>query len=600
MFAAPTYFFLGMMATLLATAFGRSLLGSLPESADSFPLPETESIAGFALVFLILRAFASGGAAVTGVEAISNGVPAFRAPEWKNAITTLMWMGLLLGGMFLGLSVLAVHLQVVPDPHEEVTVVAQIASAVFGGSNLGEALYVMLQVATMLILVLAANTSFADFPRLASFHAGDRFLPSQLTRFGDRLVFSNGIIALAIAAAVLVIVFKASVTNLIPLYAIGVFTSFTFSQAGMAKHHLTQREPGWRRGLAINGFGALVTAIMTLIIAATKFVDGAYVILVAIPLMLFCLLKVNRHYEETAASMNAPERRGLVGDMPRQLVVIPVGKPGPDNLYATAYANRLYPQEVRILHVGKPGLSVDELTKNWSDLGEIVDARLGEHSTAREIRNYVRELRGRSDDDELINVVIPETVRHLGWRHLLRKWRVQRIKADLVGEADVVVTNVAHHSGYEELEPVALPPDKRRGLIDGWRHVAIVLVAGVNNATARSLRYGLSLRADELRCVHVAVDEQQAGTLRDEWNVWGPGPELEILESPYRQISRPIHRWVRAILEEKPQTFVTLVIPEFVVRKWWHRFLHNQTALTLKGTFLFEPSVVVSSVPYRL
>ena len=248
LFAAPTYFFIVMMFALLGVGFFQLLTGSLPDNASQFPVPEAQGYAGLALVFLVLRAFASGGAAVTGVEAISNGVPAFRSPEWKNAITTLMWMGILLGTMFLGLSVLASHLEIVPDPHEKVTVIAQIARTVFGEGGLGQVLFIGLQAGTMLILVLAANTSFADFPRLASFHAGDHFLPRQLTRYGDRLVFSNGIVVLAGFAALLVWVFDASVTRLIPLYAIGVFTSFTFSQAGMAKHHVTEQGAGLAQG----------------------------------------------------------------------------------------------------------------------------------------------------------------------------------------------------------------------------------------------------------------------------------------------------------------------------------------------------------------
>jgi amino acid transporter len=598
MFATPTYFFLMMMAILLGTSFFKLFFGSLPEHASRFEIPETQSFTTFALVWLVLKAFASGGAAVTGVEAISNGVPAFKEPQWRNAITTLMWMGSLLGTMFLGLSILAARMHIVPDPHEKVTVNAQIARTVFGESGMGEALFVLVQLATMLILVLAANTSYADFPRLASFHAGDHFLPRQLTRYGDRLVFSNGIIVLAAFAGLLIIVFKASVTNLIPLYAIGVFTSFTFSQSGMAKRHRTRREEGWRKGLAINGFGAVVTAVMTVIIAATKFTSGAYIILIAIPVMLFCLIKVNRHYEEAEASLNAPERRGPMLDVPRQRVVIPVGARGPDNTYAVAYANRLLPVDVRLFHAGGTGTSVDYLMENWGDLGEVVDARLKQHDTATEIRDYVREMGAESEEHAVINVIIPETVRNATWRHLLRKWHVQRIKAALVAEADVVVTNVTYHAGYEEFEPIVEREGAHR--VGGWRHVAVVLVSGVHNASARSLRYALSLRADELRCLHVEVDEKDSAEVRRKWDEFGSDLPLEVLESPYRQISRPVQAFVRSILEERSRTFVTIVLPEFVVRRWWHRLLHNQTALTLKGTFLFEPSVVVSSVPYRL
>jgi amino acid transporter len=598
-FALPTYFFLLMMAVLLGASFFKLLTGTLPEHVSAFPLPETNSLAGFALMFVVLRAFASGGAAVTGVEAISNGVPAFKPPEWKNAITTLMWMGTLLGAMFLGLSILAAQMHVVPDPDEQVTVLAQIARTAFGQSALGDVLFVLVQVATMLILVLAANTSYADFPRLASFHAGDQFLPRQLTRYGDRLVFSNGILVLSAFAILLLILFQASVTKLIPLYAIGVFTSFTFSQAGMAKRHRTLREPGWKKGLAINGFGAVVTAVMTLIIAATKFLAGAWIILIAIPVMLVALLRVNHHYLEAAVSLNDLERRGPVRDLPRQRVVIPVHRPGPEDVYAVAYAERVFPLETRIVHFAPEGTGIDTMLEAWGDLGQILELRPRTRSIAREIRDLARELRAGSDEAALINVIIPEEVRHRGWRHILHTRHVQRIKSTLVAEADVVVTSVAHHAGYEALEPVGHPDDVRRAM-EGWRHVAVVLVSGVHNATAKSIRYAQSLRADEVRHLHVQVNEAESARVREAWTDRFPDLPLEVLESPYRQIGRPIHGWVRAILEEHPRTFVTIVIPEFVVRKRWHQLLHNQTALTLKRAFLFEPSVVVSSVSYRL
>jgi amino acid transporter len=599
LFAAPTYFFLVMMFTLLGVGSFQLLTGSLPDNASQFPVPDAQNYAGLALVFLVLRAFASGGAAVTGVEAISNGVPAFRPPEWKSAITTLMWMGALLGAMFLGLSIMASRLEIVPDPHEKVTVIAQIARAVFGEGGLGQVLFVALQAGTVLILVLAANTSFADFPRLASFHAGDHFLPRQLTRYGDRLVFSNGIVALAGFAALLVWLFDASVTRLIPLYAIGVFTSFTFSQAGMAKHHVTRKEQGWRKGLAINGFGAVVTAVMTLIIAATKFADGAYIILIAIPVMLVGLLRVNHHYKEASTALRDPSRRVPIHDLPTQSVVIPVGRPGPEDNYAVAYSRRLFPREIRLFHAAPAGTSVDYLSDSWGHLDEVIDGRLRQRDLRTEVRNYVREIQAGSEGDHnLVNVIIPETVTRPGWAHVLHNLRVQRIKAALVREKDVVVTNVTAHAGYEDLEPVG-PPVPRQ-LVAEWRHVSIVLVAGVNNATARALRYGLSLQADELRCLHVEVERTEADRVLREWQEWDMRVPLQVLESPYRQIARPLHAYVRAILEERPRTFVTLVIPEFVERSWWHRFLHSQTALTLKGVFLFEPSVVVSAVPYQL
>ncbi|HEY1737336.1 MAG TPA: APC family permease, partial [Acidimicrobiia bacterium] len=270
-FAIPTYFFIGMGALLLAVGFFKWFNGDLsmlhPGMAHGvWPAgsikrkggPGSGLLYGAAL-FVVLRAFASGGAAVTGVEAISNGVTAFRKPEWLNARKALFIMGGTLGTLFLGLSLLSTKVKPAVFASGTPTVISQIAQEVFGGRN---ALYGAMQIATLLILVLAANTSFADFPRLASFHAGDNFMPKQLTKRGHRLVFSNGIIALAACAAGLVIVTDAKVDRLIPLYAIGVFTSFTLSQAGMTKHHWTKREPSWRKGIVINGIGAVLSFVV--------------------------------------------------------------------------------------------------------------------------------------------------------------------------------------------------------------------------------------------------------------------------------------------------------------------------------------------------
>jgi amino acid transporter len=252
-FALPTYGFLISMFLMIGVGVARALFGG---GLHHVPVEDPHALAatGSAGLFLILHAFASGGAAMTGVEAISNGVPAFKPPEWKHARETLMVMGTCLGIMFVGISWMAMKMHVVPNEHS--TVIAQIAKGAFGTGVAGHVLFLMVQAFTMLILVLAANTSFADFPRLASFHAEDAFMPKQLTKRGHRLVFSNGIVALACAGAVLVVVFQADVTHLIPLYAIGVFTSFTLSQTGMAIRHLRLREPKWRTGLLINGSGA--------------------------------------------------------------------------------------------------------------------------------------------------------------------------------------------------------------------------------------------------------------------------------------------------------------------------------------------------------
>src|SRR4051812_8271949 len=304
-FAVPTYFFMAMMALLIVVGVAGMLTGSLPTASEHAPGLVTFGSAGDGLfygaaIFVILKAFASGGAAVTGVEAISNGGAAFKKPEWKNARSTLVVMGCALGAMFLGLSILAAHMKVAPYQDGTPTVISEVGRLAFGGGALGNALYYALQAATMLILVLAANTSFADFPRLASFHAGDNFMPKQLTKRGHRLVFSNGIIALSVAAIFLVIVTQAKVDRLIPLYAIGVFTSFTLSQAGMAKHHWTLRETGWRRGLVINGIGAFLSFVVLVVVGITKFTHGAWAIIVIVPILVVLLVRLNRQYEAEA------------------------------------------------------------------------------------------------------------------------------------------------------------------------------------------------------------------------------------------------------------------------------------------------------------
>jgi hypothetical protein len=393
--------------------------------------------------------------------------------------------------------------------------------------------------------------------------------------------------------------FKASVTKLIPLYAIGVFTSFTFSQLGMAKRHLTLREPKWRTGLFFNGLGGIVSGVMTVIIAATKFSQGAWIILITIPVMLMGLLRVHKHYERARISLLDPARRQPTHDLPRQTVVIPVGEPGANDAYAAAYAQRVLPRDVRLVHFAERGTMLDDVLAKWQHLGQPIDLLEQHRKIPLEIRDYVRRLKSEVGGETLVNVIIPETVRYRGARHVLHAFHIQRIKSVLAAEDDVVVTNVAHHPNYETMEPIVHASDARR-VMEGWRHEAVVLVSNVNNATVRSLRYARSLRADRTRCLHVEVDAHETDRVREAWRDEELGSRLEILSSPFRQIATPIHTYVREILDEQPKTFVTLVIPELVVKKRWHRLLHNQTALTLKGTFLFEPSVVVSAVPYEL
>jgi amino acid transporter len=586
-FAVPTYFFIAMMFVLLGTGFYGLVTGSL-HHVRTFPIPSKGLEA--ASLYLVLKAFASGGAAVTGVEAISNGVPAFKPPEWINARTTLMWMGALLGTMFLGLSLLASRIHVAPDPEEKVTILSQVARAVFGSTAGGHAMFLALQIGTLLILVLAANTSYADFPRLASFLAADRSLPGQLTQYGDRLVFSNGILVLTGLASLLVIVFKASVTKLIPLYAIGVFTSFTFSQAGMSVRHRRLKEPGWRIGLAINGFGAVVSGVMTLVIAVAKFPDGAWIILLTTPILVATLVRIHRHYAEVARLLRLPERRPSVATRPVR-AIIAVDKLGAADRYAAAYAAKIRPVDIRVVHVGSTDYR--DLLTGWSELGssntlEVVSTRT---TLARDLLTYIRGYKNEVHPDEFVNVIIPEAVRDAGVGHLVRRSTVQLLKATLAREPDVVITNVTWQPGHPAPEP---------GAGDEWRHVVVVLVSSVHNATLNALRYARSLHSDQLRCVHVEIESRATEKVVNDWELWRPGSQLEVISSPYRQLARPLLDFVRGLLDEEPRTVVTIVIPEFVLTKWWHNILHNHAALQLKRAFLFEPSVVVTAVPYRL
>jgi amino acid transporter len=459
-FAVPTYFFITTMLALLAVGLSRMLFGHLPvESLHRAGLVKVGSPgSGFlfgATVFVVMRAFASGGAAVTGVEAISNGVPAFRPPEWKNARTTLVIMGSTLGAMFFGLSMLVSRMHVAPFKEGTPTVISQIGKIVFGTSPLGHVGYYCLQAGTMLILVLAANTSFADFPRLASFQASDNFLPRQLTKRGHRLVFSNGIVALSLAASALVAVTDAKVDHLIPLYAVGVFTSFTLSQAGMAKHHLRLREPGWRKGLVINGFGAVLSAIVDVIIGITKFkpagaILGAWLIIVLVPLLVALLVRLNRQYET--------ERQELVHDAPaaaeapimrRHVVLVFVEKLDVSAARAIQYARTLTPDDLRAVHIAIDPRRADELADAWRQLGlsrlplQLVDCP--DRRLTRAALEVVAE--AVADGQTEVSVLLPRLRYQRFWHKLLHDRTAESLSATLSQLPHANVTFVPYHFG---------------------------------------------------------------------------------------------------------------------------------------------------------
>ncbi|MCV7168369.1 APC family permease [Mycobacterium manitobense] len=468
-FAIPTYAFMVGMAIMLVWGFVQIHLFGEPlraESADFEMHSEHGDILGFALVFLVARAFSSGSAALTGVEAISNGVPAFRKPKSRNAATTLLLLGVVSVTLFMGIIMLAKETGVqmaerpleqlggAPADYQQKTLIAQLADAVFHDFPIG---LFLIALVTALILVLAANTAFNGFPVLGSILAQDRFLPRQLHTRGDRLAFSNGILFLALAAIAFVVAFQAQVTALIQLYIVGVFVSFTLSQIGMVRHWTrllrTETDPLVRRKMmrsrVINGIGLTATGTVLVIVVVTKFLVGAWIAILAM-VILFVLMKlIRKHYD----------------------------------------------------------------------------------TVARELEEQEAE------------------------------------------EGDIVLPSRNH---------------------------AIVLVSKMHLPTLRALAYARATRPDQLEAITVSVDDGETRALVHKWEDSDINVPLKVIASPYREITRPVLDYVKRVTKESPRTVVTVFIPEYVVGHWWEQVLHNQSALRLKGRLLFEPNVMVTSVPWQL
>jgi amino acid transporter len=455
LFAVPTYFFIVNMIVLLGVGLARLFFGHVPSAPANAPGLLHFGSAGDgvflgATLWVVLHAFASGGAAVTGVEAISNGVPAFKVPEWRNARTTLVIMGTTLGAMFLGLSVLAAHVHAAPFAEGTPTVISQVGKLVYGHGAVGQALFYSLQAGTMLILVLAANTSFADFPRLASFHAGDNFMPRQLTKRGHRLVFSNGILALAATSIVLVIVTGAKVDRLIPLYAIGVFTSFTLSQAGMARHHIREHEQGWKTGLLVNGTGAVLSLVVDVIIAITKFTHGAWVILVLVPAMVAVLVRLNRQYEAEAVELEHDAHTAATAPiLRRHVVLVLVERLDRSTARALQYARTLAPDELRAVHVAHDLDRADALADEWRRLGlsrlplELVECP--DRRITRSVLQVVADELSRGDTE--VSVLLPRRSYRRAWHKLLHDRTADAIASAVTDLPHANVTFVPYHLG---------------------------------------------------------------------------------------------------------------------------------------------------------
>ena len=464
-FAVPTYFFMLNMGILLVYGLVKYVTGNLAV-ISSYPegtveIGEASRDAGLYLgagAFLLARAFASGGAAVTGVEAISNGVPAFKEPAWRNARQTLVVMGAGLAVMFLGLSLLTSKVKVIPFEDGTPTVLAQIGEAVYGTGAFGQVLSYSLQAATMLILVLAANTGFADFPRLASFQAGDSFLPRQLTKRGHRLVFSNGILALAGTAAILVVATNAAVTKLIPLYAIGVFVGFTLSQAGMTKHHQRLKEPGWRKSLLINGVGAVISAAVVLIVATTKFREGAWVMVIAMPLFVLVLLRLNRQYQKEAVLLEHDVPAAAIAPiLRRHVVLVFVDRLDMASARAIQYARTLTPDELRVVHFAIDEDVARELVDEWQRTGlqrvplEVVDCP-DRRLTRGAVECVAREL---ADGETEVSVLLPERKYKGIWHRVLHDKTADAILEEVSRLPHANVTTVPFH--LDSLDEAKVP-----------------------------------------------------------------------------------------------------------------------------------------------
>ncbi len=437
-FAFPTYFFILSMFVLIGSGFFRIAMGQAPVQNSVIH----EAYPAVPMV-LLLRAFASGCSALTGVEAISNGVPVFRHPTQQNAKTTMLWMSGLLGVLFIGITGVAHVYGLVPEENQ--TLISLLGRAVFGGDSI---VYYGVQIATALILFIAANTSYADFPRLSSILARDRFLPRQLASLGDRLVFSNGITGLSVAAIVLLMLFKGETQHLIPLYAVGVFLSFTLSQAGMVVHHVRTKHPGWMRSLVLNGLGAFTTLVVLADIAYTKFVHGAWMVVLLIPVFVIVFSKIHKHYIEVGA----------------ELAQIDLTKP--------------------------------------AKFGKV-------------------------------------------------------------------------------------------------KHSVIIPVSGIHHGVYQALQYALSI-SDDVRACYVDIDPEATVRIKEKWEKWAPHVPFVVLKSPYRSVIRPLIQYVDDVEKIACDDVITVVVPEFVTTRWWHRILHNHTAIFIRTALAYRRGKIVTSVRYHL
>ena len=587
LFAVPTYAFVTTVFVMLITGFLQCSDGVCPQAPSAGI--ELEPELGGVTLFLILRAFASGSTALTGIEAVADGVQAFREPKSRNAAATLGIMALISISMFLGISTLARLFDVrisegLVDQYG--TVISQIGRTAFHGG----AGFWILQVVTAGVLILAANTAYQDFPRLSAILARYRFMPRQFRNRGDRLVFSNGVFALALLAGLLLVAFDAQVSQLIQLYVVGVFTSFTLSQSGMVRHWLKTRERGWARSAAINAIGATTTGVVLVIVAVVKFAHGAWIVMVAVPLLVAWMMGINRHYRRVALHLGRVPPRS----QPKtHRVIVLAAHTDSATERALRYAALIDPDSVTVVHAVEPEQSED-LVHIWSRLypqHPLVLLEPDREPIVRRIRNYIRGERD-AHPDARITVVLAERFQTRRLRSIFTHPHSLILKALLLFEPGVAVTDltVVQSRRVHRVQ---------QGTIS--RHVLVVTVSEVTRPTLEALAYAKRLGPDGIHCVHVDVDEQQRERVEAAWEAHHLEPELEIIESPYRGITRPLLRYVRRRRrDEPPGTLINVLLPEFIVSGRLGQLLHNQTGLAIKGVLAAEPDVAVTSVPFHL
>jgi amino acid transporter len=579
LFALPTYGFVAVMFLMIGSGLVQCADGTCPQADVPNPIVAGTAVAG---VLVILQAFASGSAALTGVEAISNGVGAFRRPKGRNAALTLVAMGAIAISLFLGVSYLAVSMNAAPSA--SVSVVSELARGIFPASSSTSFLYYAVQALTFAILILAANTSYQGFPRLAAVLARDRFFPRQFVNLGDRLVYSNGIVVLAGIAALLIWAFDADVIALIHLYVIGVFTAFTISQAGMVKHWLRREEPGWRWRAVVNGAGAVATGVVAIIVVESKFLEGAWAVIVAIPILIACFYGVRRHYSKVARRLRAGAAAVAAAQPATNKVVLYVDSFDAALEEAVWYARRIAGDDFHAIHV--PGSRTDPgilpRFRQFTGMSPDLEVVVREDGRVDAVMDYLWALpRGESN---FVTLIVPEHFRNRSLAKALRRPEFS-LKLRLLRAPGVVITDV----------PV-LTSD--RSVTTPKRAVCRILVSGVHAASMRAANYAGTLGIEDTRGVFFAFDPEEAEIVRAAWDERKMPVSLEIEEAHFRDLGDPLLAYVREITAD-PEAVAVVVMPELVF-SGLARSLHNQRALYIKRLLLFEPRVILASVPYRL